>query len=154
MNPTATVHRLLLRLIAIIYLLIFLTALFTSAYFLKGIIALKPIPMIGLLKYLLLLVLFLILSKNACMALTLNAKHLHHLAVSTRNFKWLFAIAILISLLAWLGVFNTTLNKPVKVTTLQMVILIALAIFCFWSDSLLKPEKLLTEEPEEENTNT
>lgn len=109
----------------------------------------KPIPMIGLLKYLLLTILFLILTGISIRAFPLKPANLHRLTQSTKNFKWLFAIAIIISIAAKLGLFDIASNKPVQVTFIQISILVALAVFCFWSDSVLKNEQLSIEESEE-----
>ena len=129
--------RALLRAIALLYLLLFITAFACSGYFLKGIVELKPIPLIGLLKYLLLCVLFLILAFNSIKAITLLPQHTDRFYRSTTNFKWLFLIALIISVLTKLGLFNTALHKQVAVTGLQTGILLILGIFCFWSDIFL-----------------
>jgi hypothetical protein len=127
----------MLRGIITIYLLLFVTALTCSGYYLKGIILMRPIPMIGLLKYLLLCVLFVILAVNAVKAMTLKPRHIHRFSESTKNFKWLFTIAIVISLAAKTGFFHTALQKHAAVTDVQTGILLILAIFCFRSDAVL-----------------
>lgn len=140
MNETYVTHRLLLRLISCGYLLLFLTALFCSVYFLQGILLLKPIPIIGLSKYILLCILFTILSLNAARSLTLRKIHLKRFAVSTGNFKWLFAIGLVLALLAETGIFNLAGSMQVKVSYEQIGVLALLSVFCFWSDGLLRKE--------------
>jgi len=137
MNSISTTYRILLRGIIMIYLLLFITALGCSGYLLKDIIQLKPIPLTGLLKYLLLCVLFLILAANAVKAFRLKPSHTGKFYRSTTNFKWLFTIAFVICLMAKLGLFHTALQKQALVTDLQTGILFVLAAFCFWSDALL-----------------
>lgn len=119
------------------YLVLFAGGLIFSGYFLANTIALNPIPLIGLLKYLLLCILFLILLINAARALTLKPQHLDRLAVSTRNFKWLFAITVLLCITAWLGLFNGNHTQPIVITPMQIIVLIILSLFCFWSDAFL-----------------
>ena len=133
-SPT---NRILLRGIAVVYLLLFCIAFTCSAYYLKDVIALQPIPLIGLLKYLLLCVLFIILGFNALKAISLSPKHMVKLYRGTTNFKWLFMIATGISLLAKLGFFDTAVLKHAEVTNLQIGILLLMGIFCFWTDALL-----------------
>lgn len=157
MKPTTTMPRFLLKAIVILYLLLFLTGLMSSGYLLLSLINLKPIILIGLLKYLLLCILFTILIANTVKTISLKPKSLYHLAQSTKNFKWLFCIALLISVAAKSGLFNTAVEKPIVVTWIQIGVLTGLSIFCFWSDVLLQKEKTAFEEEEvekvaEENT--
>ena len=128
------------------YLVLFAGGLIFSGYFLSCTVALNPIPLTGLLKYLLLCVLFFILLINAMGALTLKPQRLDRLAASARNFKWLFAIAVLLCVAAWLGLFNGDHTQPIVVTPLQVAILIILALFCFWSDSVLNTRETGPEE--------
>jgi hypothetical protein len=137
MNAISATYHILIRGIAFVYLLLFMLAFVCSGYFLLDIVQLKPIPLIGLLKYLLLSVLFLILSRNAIKAFTLLPQHIGRFYRSTTNFKWLFLIAVIISVLAKLGLFDTALHRQVAVTNLQIGILLSLGIFCFRSDALL-----------------
>ncbi len=155
MNKSSSpIHRLLLRGIAIFYTLLFLSGLISSAYLLRGIVQLKPIPLGGLLKYILLCFLFLILLLNAVRALTLKTWHLSRLAGITKNFKWLFTLSVMICIAAKAGLFSLNRDHPVEVTYIQIVILTIIAAFCYWSDNLLREEGLLVdEEPEEENIN-
>ena len=136
----------ILRGIIILYLLLFIAALVSSGYLLKGVISLHPIPMIGLLKYSLLCVLFLILSWDTIKAMTLKPASVHQLGRSTKNFKWLFTIAVIISTGARLGLFNATAGKTIEVSLTQIGILAVLALFCFWSDIVLKEEELPQDE--------
>ncbi|MET1057043.1 MAG: hypothetical protein ABWY16_17160 [Pedobacter sp.] len=138
MTLISSTDRILLRAIAITYILLFIMGLACSGYFLKEILALKPIPLIGLLKYLLLCVLFVILLVNCFKALSLKPQHLARFYQSTTNFRWLFMISLLISAAAKLSLFDTALHKQVAVSYLHIGILMVLGIFCFWSDGLLK----------------
>lgn len=142
-------QRFLLRVIAAVYLLLFTGAFLSSGYLLLGVIAIKPILLIGLLKYLLLCILFVILGINALKALSLQNKAVWKLAESTKNFKWLFTIAIVIVLFAKLGLFNGAKTQVVQVTWLQVLILFTLGLFCFWSDHLLQQQEPPTEGKEE-----
>jgi hypothetical protein len=143
MQMNSTTNRLLIRGIVCVYVLLFILAFVCSGYLLCGIIALKPIPLIGLLKYLLLIVLFMILGLNSIKAITLLPGHIDRFYHSTTNFKWLFLIALIISLSATLGLFDTALHQQVAVTNLQTGVLLVLGIFCFWSDALLAKVQLL-----------
>jgi len=145
-KSTGVKHRLLLRSIAVFYGLLFLSGLISSAYFLADIVRLKPIPMIGLLKYSLLCILFLILLLHAIRALSLKIRYLNLLAGSTKNFKWLFTIAVIICLMAKVGLFDLAKDHPIAISYIQLGILTAIGAFCFWSDKLLKEEEVLTEE--------
>lgn len=146
MNRNSNALPLLLRFIIGGYLLIFLTGLGSSGYFLKGIVQLAPIPMIGLLKYILLVVLFLILAANAISALKLTPASLDKFAGSIRNFKWLFTIAVILSLMARWNLINTLPARTTCVTLPQISILVILAVFCFWSDKVF--QKLLAADKE------
>lgn len=138
MTSISPVYRILLKGIALTYMLLFSIAFACSGYYLKEIVFLKPVPLIGLLKYLLLCVLFVILLFNTVKALTLSPQYLSKFYRSTMNFKWLFMIALIISVAAKLGLFDTALHQQVAVDYLQIGILLVLGIFCFWSDSILK----------------
>lgn len=127
-------QRFFLRVITAVYLLLFTGAFLSSGYLLLGVIAIKPILLIGLLKYLLLCILFVILGINALKALSLQNKAVWKLAESTKNFKWLF---------------NGAKTQVVQVTWLQVLILFTLGLFCFWSDHLLQQQEPPTEEEEE-----
>lgn len=152
-NPIKTkslLHRLWLRAIVIFYCLLFLCGLFSSAYFLGGIVELKPIPMLGLLKYILLCTLFLVLLINALRAITLKPAHLNRLSSSTGNFKWLFTLAVVLCIAAKAGLFDLSRAHPVEISYLQIGVLTVIAVFCYWSDGLLKGEETFMEESEEE----
>jgi hypothetical protein len=150
-NPIKTessLHRLWLRGIVIFYSLLFLCGLISSGYFLGGIVDLKPIPMLGLLKYILLCILFLVLLINALRAITLNSVHLSRLASSTGNFKWLFTLAVVLCIAAKAGLFDLSRAHPVEISYIQIGILSVIAVFCYWSDHLLKGEETIIEENE------
>lgn len=149
-ESSSTLHRLLLRGIVVFYCLLFLCGLMSSAYFLGGIVELKPIPMLGLLKYILLCILFLVLLINALRAITLKSVHLSRLTSSTGNFKWLFTLAVVLCIAAKAGLFNLNTRHPVEISYIQIGVLTAIAVFCYWSDNLLKGEESLIEENEEE----
>lgn len=142
-SPT---YRTLLRGIALVYLVILVTALISSGYLLSETLSLKPIPLIGLLKYLLLCVLFLILGFNTIKVFALYPRSVTRFYHSTTNFKWLFTIAVVISVLAKLGIFDTALHKQRAVGDMQMMILFLLGIFCFWSDGILKKAVIISEQ--------
>lgn len=151
-NPVKTkssLHRLSLRGIVICYSLLFICGLVSSAYFLGGIVELKPIPMLGLLKYILLCILFLVLLINAIRAVTLNPAQLSRLSSSTGNFKWLFTLAVILCIAAKAGLFNLSSTHPVEISYIQIGVLTIIAIFCYWSDNLLKREEPIIEENEE-----
>ena len=154
MNPYPAHYRFLLRIIIAVYLLLFISGLLSSGYLLLRVIAEKPILLIGLLKYLLLCILFIILGINAVKAFSLETKAVGKLSESTKNFKWLFFIAIIIVLFAKSGLFDSTAQKPLQVSWIQTGILIALALFCFRSDQLLQQQKPAAEEDKEINTGT
>ena len=150
-NSSSYIHRLTLRGIVIFYLLLFMSGLVSSVYFFSGIIKLEPIPMLGFLKYILLSILFLVLLITALKALTLKSKHLSRLMSSTGNFKWLFTLAVVLCIAAKAGLFNLNSAHPVEISYLQIGILTVIAIFCYWSDNLLKGEETIIEDNEEEN---
>ena len=141
MKPSSTIRRFILRGIAIVYLLLFLLACTSSAYFLKGVLELKPIPMIGLLKYTLLCVLFLVLTANAIKAITLKPHRLYSLMESTKNLKWLFTIAILLALIIKLGILDIPVRQTPAISYAQLCTLLLLAAFCFWSNAYLQKEE-------------
>ena len=138
MNKVRPIHKYTLVFITLVYLLLFAGGLFSSGYLLDDTLSLKPIPLIGLLKYSLLCVLFLILLLNALKALPLRTEQLNRLSVSTRNFKWLFSIAAILCITAWFGLFNLTSKSEIVITPLQIAVLVVLAVFCFWSDHVLQ----------------
>ncbi|KIO76680.1 hypothetical protein TH53_13460 [Pedobacter lusitanus] len=146
----ATIHRLLLRGIVIFYSLLFLSGLVSSAYFFSGIIQLKPIPMVSFLKYILLCILFLVLLITALRALTLKHLHLSRLTSSTRNFKWLFTLAVMICIAAKAGLFDLNKGHPVEISYIQIAVLTVIALFCFRSDQLLTAEENIPEENQED----
>lgn len=151
-NPVKTesfLHRLWLRGIVIFYSLLFLCGLISSGYFLGGIVELKPVPMLGLLKYILLCILFLVLLINALRAITLNSAHLGRLSSSTGNFKWLFTLAVILCIAAKAGLFDLSRAHPVEVSYIQIGVLSVIAVFCYWSDHLLKAEETIIEENED-----
>lgn len=153
-NPVKTkspLHRLLLRGIVIFYSLLFSCGLVSSGYFLGGIVELKPIPMLGLLKYILLCILFLVLLINALRAITLNQAHLSRLSNSTGNFKWLFTLAVVLCIAAKAGLFDLSRAHPVEISYIQIGVLTVIAVFCYWGDGLLKAEEIFIEESEEED---
>jgi|GEM_PF-3580902 len=137
MTAISTTNRILLRGIAMVYFLLFLIASACSGYFLKSVTNLTPIPLIGLLKYLLLCVLFMILTYHSIKSFSLLPHHITALYRSTTNFRWLFLIALIIAVAAKLGLFDTALQKQSAVTNLQIIILLISGIFCFWSDRIL-----------------
>ena len=140
MKLSSTIRRFILRGIAIVYLLLFLLACTSSAYFLKGVLELKPIPMIGILKYTLLCVLFLVLTANAIKAITLKPHRLYSLMESTKNMKWLFTIAILLALTIKLGILAIPAKQTPVITYEQLCTLLLLAAFSFWSNAYLQQE--------------
>lgn len=151
-NPIKTesqLHRLWLRGIVIFYSLLFICGLISSGYFLGGIVELKPVPMLGLLKYILLCILFLVLLINALRAITLNSAHLSRLSSSTANFKWLFTLAVILCLAAKAGLFDLSRAHPVEISYIQIGVLTVIAIFCYWSDHLLKGEETIIEADED-----
>jgi len=151
-NPIKTesqLHRLWLRGIVIFYSLLFICGLISSGYFLGGIVELKPVPMLGLLKYILLCILFLVLLINALRAITLNSAHLSRLSSSTANFKWLFTLAVILCLTAKAGLFDLSRAHPVEISYIQIGVLTVIAIFCYWSDHLLKGEETIIEADED-----
>jgi len=149
MKPSSTIRRFVLRGIAIVYLLLFLLACTSSAYFLKDVLEQKPIPMIGLLKYTLLCVLFLILTANAFKAITLKPERLYSLMESTKNLKWLFTIAILLALIIKLGILDIPVKQTPVISYVQLCTLLLLAVFSFWSNAYLQKE-----EPKLDNNQT
>lgn len=152
MNELSVKHRLLLRVVVSCYLLMFLAGLLCSLYLLQGVIREKPMAAIGLAKYILLCVLFAVLSITAMKAFTLKAANLHRLTSGTKNFKWLFIIAVVLTVLARFGIFDLGKGAQVKVSYLQISVLMILATFCFWSDKLLQGEQELEDETEKEGT--
>lgn len=144
MPSSPTLPKTLLRLIAILYLFLFVGGLACSGYFLSQTLAMQPILMIRLLQYALLCILFIILSVNSVRALTLRLQDLTRLANSTRNFKWLFVMVTLLCAAAWLGIFNRAGEKKIEINAVQMSVLLSLVLFCFWSDHLLN--RILPEE--------
>ncbi|MBB5636222.1 magnesium-transporting ATPase (P-type) [Pedobacter cryoconitis] len=146
----SAIHRLLLRAIVIFYMLLFLSGLVSSGYFFSEVIKLVPIPMLGFLKYILLSILFLVLLVTALRALTLKPMHLSRLTSATGNFKWLFTLAVMICIAAKAGLFDLSRNHPVEISYIQIVVLTVIAVFCYWSDQMLKGEETFIEENEGE----
>lgn len=128
----------ILRLISALYLLLFLITLWCSAVLLSGIVALSPIPFIGLMKYSLLCVLFMVLSINAIRGFGLAPAAISRLSGSTKNFKWLFTIALTIAILTKSGYFNVADYAATKVSYEHITVLVVLTIFCFWSAAVLE----------------
>ena len=124
--------------IVIIYLLLFITAFLISGFNLKAVIHLKPIPLISFLKHTLLCVLFLILIVNAAKSLTLKQQHLDRFRDSIKNLKWLFALALVISLFLKMGLGNPPSAAMAAIGNIQLGILFLLGVFCFWSDAELR----------------
>ena len=157
MNPSPATSHFILRLIIILYLLLFLTGLASSGYLLLLIIAVKPVILISLLKYSLLCVLFTVLIVNALKAISLKAASLHRLAESTKNFKWLFCIAVVITIAAKSGLFNAAVEAPIVVSWIQISLLTGLAFFCFLADGVLQKEERYIEDEQQnsdENSGT
>jgi len=144
MKRYTTTNKIVLNGIFIGYLLLFFGALAFSADFLSKTVQQHPIPLIELLKYLLLCVLFLILIKNTLKAFTLKPAALSRLAASTVNFKWLFTLAVLLAVAAKLGLFSIAGQKAAEVNLLQIGILTLIAVFCFWGDKVLRKETAST----------
>jgi hypothetical protein len=138
MNQVQPLNRFIIIAITLVYLALFVCGLTASGYLLAATVALKPIPLIGLLKYSLLCVLFLVLLVNAIKALTLKPAHIYRLSVSTKNFKWLFAIAALLCAAAWMGLFNLNRQTEIAISAVQIIALVLLSAFCFWSNSVLR----------------
>jgi len=97
--------------------------------------------MIGLLKYTLLCVLFLVLAANAIKAITLKPQRLSSLMESTKNLKWLFTIALLLGLIIKLGLLNIPLKQTPTISYGQLSVLLLLAAFSFWSNAYLQKEE-------------
>lgn len=144
-----TMHRMIVKSIAVIYLLLYISAISCSLYLLKDTLSSQPILLIELLKYTLLCVLFLILIILAIRALTLKPQHINRLAVSARNFKWLFTVVVLICIAAQFGVFSVKNSNPVVITPPQIISLLMLTFYCFWSDAFLKSVTENSEEKDE-----
>jgi len=140
MSQPSNAHPILLRSIVILYFLLFFSALLCSGYLLSKVLHDHPILLIGLLKYILLCILFLVLLVNTAKAFTLKSEALTRLTRSTANFKWLFLIALMITVAARLGLFSITGHRPIEANFLQIGLLTAIAIFCFWSDHILSKE--------------
>jgi hypothetical protein len=130
----------LLRFIASVYLLIFTCGFVFSLHLLSHTIALKPIPVMRMLQYILLSILFFILLLNTIRAFSIRAADLLRLQTSTTNFRWLFLIAAILGIAAWLGLFNSIGKKPIEINLLQIAILMILSGFGFWSNNYLDKE--------------
>lgn len=139
MNPSNPIYRAFLRGIISCYLLLFLTALVCTVYLLQGVIQIKPMAAIGLAKYVLLCILFAILSIHAIKALSLKNSAIKRFVGGIKNFKWLFTITSFIALLARFGIFDKSAGKQIEISCLQIGILLLLTLFCFWTERLLKP---------------
>jgi hypothetical protein len=146
MKTTSATPHFTLRCIVIVYLLLFIAGLVSSGSLLYLVTSVKPIILIGLLKYLLLCVLFTVLVINTIKAFSLKDTAIYRVAVSTKNFKWLFCIAIVISVAAKAGLFNLALKQPVMISWVQIALLSGLAIFCFWADTILQKQMSLADE--------
>lgn len=137
MHNPKTVHPFLLRFIILIYLFFFIAAIGASGYLLLQVAHAKPILLIELLKYTLLLFLFLTLLVIDIKAINLRPSSLQHFANSTKNFKWLFVIVIAILILVRLGIIKTEDQKYIEIGALQIALFTAAAIFCTWSDRVM-----------------
>lgn len=131
-------NRITLRFIIIIYILLFLLAIAASGYFLVTVIRIKPIELINLLKYILLCFLFLILLVHSLRAMSLRPARVQRLADSTKNFKWLFTLTLVLVLLFRSGLIKTNNDEFIHVNNLQTSLIIITAFFCFWSDMALR----------------
>jgi len=140
MSQPSNAHPIILRSIVLLYFLLFFGALLSSGYLLSKVLQQHPILLIGLLKYILLCILFLVLLINTAKAFTLKPEAVIRLTRSTANFKWLFLIALMITVAARLGLFSVTNHRPIEANFLQIGSLTAIAIFCFWSDRILSKE--------------
>jgi len=118
-------------------MLLFLLAITASGYFFTSVIQAKPIELINLLKYILLFLLFLILLVQAFRAMSLRPARIRSLAGSTRNFKWLFTITLLLTLLFRFGLIKTVNGQFIEISNLQIGLVTTAALFCFWSDAIL-----------------
>lgn len=127
----------LIRFIALVYVLMFLAGLSCAVYLLSHTLSLQPIPMIKLLQYLLLCVLFFILIVNTTRAFSLKPADILRFSNSVNNFKWLFLLTALLSIAAFFGMFNTTGQAPVAISQWQIAIVLILCGFCFWSNEQL-----------------
>ena len=107
--------------------------------------------MLGLLKYILLCILFLVLLMNALRAITLHPAYLTRLSSSTGNFKWLFTLAVVLCIAAKAGLFDLSKAHPVEISYIQIGVLTVIAIFCYWSDGMLKGEETAIAKNEEED---
>lgn len=130
----------ILRFIIIIYLIIFICALTMICYLFSEVVAVHPIILIDLLKYLLLSVIFAVLLVNGIKALLLKTEHLIRFESSVKNFKWLFSIALVIAMAAKAGLFNESCNKNIEISSIHIGFLIAAVLFCSWSDKVLEKE--------------
>lgn len=133
MKQNSLTCRIQLSCIIIIYLLLFLAALGASGYLLRDIMVVKPVILIDLLKYMLLCVLFLVLFVNGIKALTLQDEHILKLASSVKNFKWLFVIALILSLTVKFGLIKGAGDSRIDISYLQIGLLITASVFSSWS---------------------
>lgn len=133
MKQNSLTCRIQLSCIIIIYLLLFLAALGASGYLLRDIMVVKPVILIDLLKYMLLCVLFLVLFVNGIKALTLQDEHILKLASSVKNFKWLFVIALILSLTVKFGLIKGAGDSRIDISYLQIGLLITASVFSAWS---------------------
>lgn len=131
---------LILRLIIIIYLLLFLCALAATCYLFSQSIGHPPLIFIDVLKYLLLSIIFAVLIVNGLKALVLKTEHLISFESSVQNFKWLFSIALLIAIIAKAGLFDSGGNKIVMISNLHLTFLFAGVLFSSWSSRILEKE--------------
>lgn len=112
-----------------------------SVHLLSHTFALKPIPMMRMLQYILLSILFSILLINTLRAFTLRAEDVLRLKTSTNNFKWLFLIAAVLATAGWFGLFNSAGKESAHISLLQIALLITICGFCFWSNDYLDKKK-------------
>ena len=133
MKQNSLTCRIQLSCIIITYILLFLAALAASGYLLRDIIVVKPVILIDLLKYMLLCVLFMVLFINGIKALTLQDEHILKLASSVKNFKWLFVIALVLSLIVKFGLIKGSGDSRIDISYLQIGLLVTASVFCGWS---------------------
>lgn len=123
----------LLRLIILVYLLLYLLALAYSAGLFYQVTRLSPVPALPFFKYILLIVLFAVLLVIALQAFGLEENRLRRFAGSTANAAWLFVVAALLALAGRAGLFNLRPGQQVQVSLTAIGLLVLLACFCFWS---------------------
>lgn len=144
LNQLSRLQGIGLRLIILCYLSLFASAIVSSVYLLSKAMDVPPVSAVVFFKYILLAVVFSILCFRACKALPLGIVQVRIFRSATANFKWLFGIALVLVILAQLGLFDQAAGKPVIVSREQCYILALLSIFAFVSDWFL--QRVLPEE--------